>query len=325
MGKTKIEWCDFTVNPIRATGISTGAVGHYCEKISPGCKNCYASRLQKRFGTPEYSVGNGNKVSLFLDLKVLESVIRRRKPTVYFWCDMTDLFLEHHPDEWIDQCFATMALTPQHRHLVLTKRAERMPKVLSCGLGMISEIAQMIDRKRYADIAGRLTWPLPNVGLGVSVEDRKNKGRIDILRDVPAAMRFLSLEPLLEDLGELDLRGISWVILGGESGPGARPMHPDWARSVRDQCAAAGVPFFFKQWGHFRPIGCADWDSEDFDHEAVVTANTEATVRVWPDGAIDDGNDYADRRGAWFMEPVGKKVAGRLLDGLEWNDRPEGW
>ena len=132
--------------------------------------------------------------------------------------------------------------------------------------------------------------------MGVSVEDRARLARVDDLRATPAALRFLSLEPLLEDLGQIDLRGIDWVIVGGESGPRARPMHPDWARSLRDQCAAAGVPFFFKQWGEWQPC---DWPP----------AHAECAKERW-----------STARGS----RVGKKAAGRLLDGREWNEYPQG-
>lgn len=258
MGVTTIEWTDRSINPFRARNKETGRCGHFCVKISGGCKICYSSRLQVRFGTFPFVAENREKVALFLDESKLQEVLRRKIPTKWFWNDMTDMFLEDYLDDWIDQCFAVMALTPWHTHQVLTKRAERLFGYFTAhyGMGARRRVQDVLDPSGTApqgaawDLFDR--WPLPNVWLGVSIEDQKNKNRIDILRQTPAAIRFLSIEPLLEDIGKLDLTGIDWVIVGGESGPGARPMHPDWARSVRDQCQAAGVAFFFKQWGGVR-------------------------------------------------------------------------
>ena len=288
---TKIEWVrnrdgtqGETINPFRARNKATGAIGHFCEKVGPGCKNCYASRLQCRFGLFPFVAENRDKVELFLDESKLQEVLRRRKPTTWFWCDMTDMFWDGYPDEWRDRCFAVMALTPQHMHIVFTKRAGEMRDYLS------NE-----HRLRMKVTLGPL--PLPNVWLGVSVEDRKNKDRIELLRQAPAAIRFLSLEPLLEDIGMLDLTGIHWVICGGESGPGARPAPPDWFRSARDQCQAAGVPFFFKHWGEWSPVG-------------------DAKRHVCRDVPIGDGTHHR-------MFRVGGKNAGRLLDRRTWDEMPE--
>ena len=283
MGKTSIEWADHSINPLRARNIETGKTGHFCEKISAGCKNCYASKMQSPYLTQlEYVVENREKVDLFLEEKVLQEVLRRKKPTRYFWCDMTDMFLEDYHMEWIDRCFAVMALTPWHVHMVLTKRANRLlrwssRKFLAGDVQMHANDLRNIHRLPFAaalqrkyklppeeqlDISDVDTWPLPNVWLGVSVEDQKNKDRIDHLRETPAAVRFLSLEPLLEDLGALDLRGIDWVIVGGESGPGARPFDIRWARDTIAQCKAAGTSCFIKQLGARPegPHGCGDCD-----------------------------------------------------------------
>lgn len=212
---SKIEWTEQTWNPV------TG-----CTKVSPGCKHCYAEVMAHRLqamGAGGYSRG----FQLTLHPERLQQPMKRKKPTVYFVNSMSDLFHEDVPDEYIAEVMGIMAQTPQHTYQVLTKRAERLPDFFS-------------------------RHPAPaNMWLGVSVEDRKyGVSRIAHLQQVQgASIRFLSIEPLLEDVGELNLAGIDWVIVGGESGHHARPMHPEWAESVRDQCEAAEVAFFFKQWG----------------------------------------------------------------------------
>ena len=218
--KTKIEWTEQTWNP------TTG-----CTKVSPGCKFCYAevlaARLQ-RMGASGYERG----FDLALHPERLSQPLRRRKATVWFVNSMSDLFHERMPFEFVERIFAVMAETPQHRYQVLTKRADRM--------------AAFFATRKVPD----------NAWLGVSVEDRRyGVPRIDVLRRIGARVRFLSVEPLLEDLGDLDLDGVSWVIVGGESGPKARPMEPEWARSVQRQCEVAEVAFFFKQWGSFGDDG----------------------------------------------------------------------
>ena len=211
---SKIEWTEQTWNPI---------VG--CTKVSPGCKHCYAETMAKRLqamGTPGYESG----FALRLLPERLADPIKRQKPTVYFVNSMSDLFHDKVPESYIEKVFDVIAATPQHSYQILTKRAARLARYFH----------------------GR-TVP-PNVWLGVSVENRRHGvPRIDCLRTVSARIRFLSVEPLLEDVGELDLHDIHWVIVGGESGPNARPMKPEWADSVRRQCAEKEVAFFFKQWG----------------------------------------------------------------------------
>jgi protein gp37 len=270
VNKTPIEWTDFSVNPFRFRNRETGKVGHHCTKISPGCKNCYSGKMQEGpyLSGLAFVEENKPKGEFFLDEAVLEQVLRRKKPCRIFWWDMTDGFLEDYPDEWIDRCFAVMALTPHLTHQVLTKRAKRMREYMTGRAGRYRETAQIRVMKEAGERASywrnsdewdaaldRTPWPLPNVWLGVSVEDQQRKSRIDELRDTPAAIRFLSLEPLLEDLGALDLRGIHQAIIGGESGPEARPMDLAWARSIVAQCKAAGVAPFFKQ------AGAKPWDS----------------------------------------------------------------
>lgn len=211
-GASRIEWTNATWNPV------TG-----CTKVSPGCKHCYAERMARRLtlmGNPRYA--NGFRVTLHPDL--LSVPLAWRAPRVIFVNSMSDLFHPAVPGEFIEQVFATMEEAHWHTFQVLTKRPERV-----------------------VALAADLPWPA-NVWMGVSVESQRYAWRVDRLRQVPARVRFLSCEPLLGPL-RLDLNGIDWVIAGGESGPGARPMELDWARSVRDQCAAAGVGFFLKQLG----------------------------------------------------------------------------
>jgi len=210
---SSIEWTDTTWNPL------TG-----CTKISPGCKHCYAERMARRLkamGQPNYA--NGFRLALHEDM--VEEPLRWKKPRRVFVNSMSDLFHKDVPDAFILRVFAVMRKAPQHRFQVLTKRAQRL-----------------------AQLAPRIDWPA-NVWMGVSVENADYAFRIDHLRQTEAAVKFLSVEPLLGLLPDLDLNGIDWVIVGGESGPGARPMASEWATDIRDQCVAAGVAFFFKQWG----------------------------------------------------------------------------
>jgi protein gp37 len=216
--KSKIEWTDATWNPIRG-----------CTKISPGCKHCYAERFAERFrGVPNHPFEQGFDLRL-VPGKLAEPV-RWSEPRMIFVNSMSDLFQDAVPDGFISQVAATMRFADWHTYQVLTKRSKRMKEVLS---GPLRECAGQ----------KHIWW-------GVSVEDRKyGIPRIHDLQRAPASVRFLSVEPLLEDLGKVPLEGISWVIVGGESGPGARPMKEEWVVSVKEQCAVAGVPFFFKQWG----------------------------------------------------------------------------
>ncbi|MBA8889291.1 protein gp37 [Dokdonella fugitiva] len=213
--QSKIEWTEQTWNPV---------VG--CTKVSAGCKHCYAEVMARRLQamrTPGYEQGFKK---IRLRPEKIDEPLRRTKPTVYFVNSMSDLFHPDVPDQFIDQIFSTMAAATMHTFQVLTKRPERM--------------ACYLDSKRVAN----------NIWLGTSVENKRHGvPRIAELRKVQAQTRFLSIEPLLEDIGIVDLRGIAWVIVGGESGPKARPMKAEWARKVQAQCLAAGVRFFFKQWG----------------------------------------------------------------------------
>ncbi|HFD86484.1 MAG TPA: phage Gp37/Gp68 family protein, partial [Gammaproteobacteria bacterium] len=212
--QSNIEWTEQTWNP------TTG-----CTKISPGCKHCYAETMAHRLhamGAPGYEQG----FSLSLHPDRLSQPLKRKKPTIYFVNSMSDLFHEAIPDSFLDQVMDVIQKTPQHTYQILTKRAERLSHYF---------------RERACP---------DNVWLGVSVEDRRyGVPRIDLLRKVDANIRFLSIEPLLEDIGTIDLTGIHWVIVGGESGPKARPMRAEWVENIQCQAEQAGVAFFFKQWG----------------------------------------------------------------------------
>jgi protein gp37 len=216
--KSNIEWTDATWNPMRG-----------CTKISPGCKHCYAETFAERFrGVPDHPFEQGFDFRL-VPSKLAEPLLWPAPRTV-FVNSMSDLFLDEVPDEYIRLVAHVMALSPWHTYQVLTKRGDRMAQLLGTSLRDLALV--------------------PNVWWGVSVEDRRfGVPRVDRFRYSPAALRFLSIEPLLEDIGQISLEGIHWVIVGGESGPGARPMRAEWVRSIHAQCRAAGVPFFFKQWG----------------------------------------------------------------------------
>jgi protein gp37 len=251
--KSAIEWTDSTWNP------TTG-----CDRVSPGCAHCYALDLAARLkgmGQAAYQADGDPKTSgpgfaLTLHPDRLAIPFTWSTPRRVFVDSMSDLFHPAVPDEYLDRVFAVMALAGQHSFQVLSKRPERMraymTSIAPCGPRQ-GEIQREIAIRRLARGHGRVTetivWPLPNVWVGTSVENRRWTTRIGELRATPAAVRFLSCEPLLGPLGELDLEGIGWVIVGGESGPVHRPIEADWIRSVRDQCAAAAVPFLFKQWG----------------------------------------------------------------------------
>lgn len=210
---SKIEWTQATWNPV------TG-----CDKISAGCKNCYAERMAKRLqamGQPQYA--DGFKVSLHPE--ILDRPRTWRKPRLVFVNSMSDLFHKDVPSAFVGRVFETMNACPQHTFQVLTKRP-----------------------KRALALAKQLSWA-NNIWMGATVEDADSTSRIGFLRQVPACVRFLSLEPLLGPIPDLSLDGIHWVIVGGESGPGSRPIDTNWVRSIRDQCVRRKVPFFFKQWG----------------------------------------------------------------------------
>lgn len=285
---------------------------------------------------------------------ILAQAMRWRRGRRIFVNSMSDLFHESVPDKWLDRIFAVMALCPQHTFQVLTKRPQRMRDYLSTRAGdwMIvwpdanppgtlpvsrHEQRQAMQGAGWPDAILRPTYPLPNVWLGVSIEDqRRADERVPLLLATPAAVRWVSAEPLL---GPIDLsfieaatpearaygikldvlkppRGLNWIVAGGESGPNARPMHPDWARRLRDQCAAADVPFLFKQWGEWAP-----WHTVDL-HEGMERCvdGPDKRVNVTPDGRAF-GNPH--HPGDYTMYRVGKRAAGRLLDGVLHDAYPE--
>jgi protein gp37 len=219
-----IEWTDSTWNPV------TG-----CSKVSPGCKHCYAERMAKRLqamGQPNYR----NGFDLTLQPQMLDLPLHWKKPQRIFVNSMSDLFHRGVPLDYIQRVFDVMRRAHWHRFQVLTKRAERLAE---------------LDGERRVNMVvlpGALAWE-PNIWMGVSVESAEFVHRIGYLRQTRAHVKFVSFEPLLGPLKRLDLRGIDWAIVGGESGPNARPMDPAWATDIRDQCVRAGVAFFFKQWG----------------------------------------------------------------------------
>jgi protein gp37 len=216
-----IEWTDATWNPVRG-----------CTKISPGCKHCYAEAFAERFrGVPGHPYEQG--FDLRLVPHKLGEPLRWRSPKMIFVNSMSDMFHDGVSDDYIEAVAKVMVKANWHTYQVLTKRSQRMAKLLS-------------SRLRFAAAASHIWW-------GVSVEDKRyGLRRISDLQSAPAAVRFLSIEPLLEELGELNLSGINWIIVGGESGRGARPIKREWVASIRDQCKKALVPFFFKQWGGFQ-------------------------------------------------------------------------
>lgn len=374
---TKIEWTEKTWNPV---------VG--CSLASPGCTNCYAMRMAARIEAmnaalaPSHRVAhhydgttrkvNGSaawtgKVALAPD-HVLTEPLRRKKPTTYFVNSMSDLFHESVPDDWIDRMFAVMALCPQHTFQILTKRAPRMRKYLA-------ERQQPESEMLYALLHGPMmaavekvmsygidaTFPLPNVWLGISAEDqRRANERIPDLLATPAAVRFVSAEPLLGPINFRRIRiapdhhtiidaldgyaigdaisgsgqeraKLDWIIVGGESGPGARPLHPDWARAIRDQCAA-GVAHFFKQWGEYLPVGqILPGAGKILGATAVKPGRMKLHYRGSPDRSpkhafSEKGVGFTSMSDGKLLFCVGKKAAGRLLDGVEHNGMPTvGW
>ncbi|MCO5080917.1 MAG: phage Gp37/Gp68 family protein [Rhizobiaceae bacterium] len=355
---THIEWCDSTWQPI------TG-----CSVVSPGCTNCYAMRLAgtrlrhhpSRAGlTRDSNAGPVWTGEVRLNEQWLDQPLRWKRPRRIFVCAHGDLFAEGVPDEWIDQVFAVMALAPQHTFQVLTKRADRMRKYVEGAFERREALGDLMgtvggsEREGWyaPECDGRRGWvgmhlPLPNVWLGVSAEDQKRANeRIPHLLATPAAVRFVSAEPLLGPIDFMDIpwpsdrprfpeiddisdgrsslhpiagSKLDWIIVGGESGPVARPMHPAWVCSIRDQCAAAGTAFFFKQWGAWLP-----WHHFMSAYIADDPEQTRFSTMEWDDGRWRDVGrpqwcDEADGNidGTQCVALVGKSRAGRLLDGIE--------
>jgi protein gp37 len=296
MGDTKIEWTEKTWNPIRARRTSSDERGWYCEHVSEGCRNCYAEKMNRNtyFGNGlEYKPTTLPDVDLFLDEKILQQPLHWSKPQSVFPCSMTDLFGRWVKDEWLLKIFDVMRRCPQHTFQILTKRAERMKYFCSRlrfdgkGAGRIWIEPADVHTVGYRLMGGNGATGMPWVWLGTSVEDQKTADeRIPLLLQTPAAIRWISAEPLLGPvdlskeyltalLGKYPFKHYSgprttiahlldWVVVGGESGPKARPMHPDWARSLIAQCRSAEVPVFVKQMGK-APIGLNLRDSKGGD------------------------------------------------------------
>ena len=356
--KTPIEWTDSTWN------IVTG-----CSVVSPGCTNCYAmklagTRLQNhpsRAGlTQDSKAGPVWTGEVRLNEEWLDQPLRWKKPRKIFVCAHGDLFHESVPDEWIDRVFAVMALTSRHAYQVLTTRPERMRNYilrLSRNIQPLETHARDLGYTFHFQGLSTLPWPIPNIWLGVSVEDQKRADeRIPVLLNTPAAIRFISAEPLL---GPIDIRSfvghhvthgacvkcgvyhpatllngcdyqnldepIDWVIVGGESGPGARPMHPDWARSLRDQCQAAGVAYLFKQWGSWKPmeVGESQGGNTDFVLRDPADKRKPMSGCFHMPHAVDACITNPEYGWRYPVRNVGKKAAGRLLDGRTWDEFPE--
>ncbi len=341
---SKIEWTDATWNVTRG-----------CSRVSAGCEHCYAERIAHRFSGPEQPYegltvlgrdGPRWNGKIMLVPEHLADPLRWKKPRRVFVNSMSDLFHPGVPFEYIAAVFGVMAASPQHTFQVLTKRPERMREWLRWAESLPNAsgdswrdgapVAGYLGEYALRETGGRVNlwlkielppWPLPNVWLGVSCEDQAAADeRIPLLLQCPAAVRFVSAEPLIGLIGAwwdtITPEGpfnwltgavktgfgagvrpdgaarISWIIVGGESGPGARPMHPDWTRSIRDACNAAGVPFFFKQWGAWEPV-----------EQSTRMLASGTPEHVWEDGAI--------------AHRVGKKAAGRELDGRTYDEFPE--
>lgn len=337
MGKTTIEWTDASWNPV------TG-----CNEVSPGCANCYAARLAatRLKNVPAYKglailrtpqlgdamhtgeLGEERKPRWTGEVRLhpdrLEEPLHWRKPRKIFVCDMSDLFHEKVETTWLLAIFAVMERCPQHTFQILTKRADRMRTFIQRNPGSWEYTTRAPKPKG-----------LPNVWLGVSVENQHFADvRIPLLLDTPASVRFISAEPLLGPVNLTHLLSpkhpdipihalkcvvpphLDWVICGGESGPGARAMHPDWARSLRDQCQSAGVPFFFKQWGDSVP--CDQITTEELigytRHGRKQPTKSCGNFCCREHGHIEHGE--------LMRVHAGKKKSGRLLDGRTWDEFP---
>ncbi|MED5546090.1 MAG: phage Gp37/Gp68 family protein [Pseudomonadota bacterium] len=328
---TRIEWTEATWNPI------TG-----CSIASPGCTNCYAMKLagtrmkrhESRAGlTQDSKAGPVWTGEVRFNENWLDQPVRWKRGRMIFVCAHGDLFHESVPDAWIDRVFSVMANAPQHTFQVLTKRSGRMRRYLTA----LPERIRDMHCDPGLDFS---SLPLPNVWLGVSVEDQARADeRVADLRATPAAMRWLSCEPLLEEISfdPCELSAIDWIVVGGESGKGARPMHPDWVRSLRDQCAVAcGVPFFFKQWGDWAPICEMSDEAIDAAYYPAPERRPDASRQCKVDQCVLHRNaDRFDGRamfnrpafeqgsGAMTMMAIGKRKAGRAIDGLEHDEYPE--
>lgn len=342
MAETRIEWADSVWNPV------TG-----CSKASEGCRNCYAGRMAKRLaGRCGYPADDPFAVTLHPER--LEEPLHWRTPRRVFVNSMGDLFHPDVPDEYILRVFAVMELTKHHTFLILAKRPKRMQELLTWDCfreevwaardrllddghapGWLHERFTYWDQydEHDAGVLVRTMFsyepgpaiPFPNIWFGVSAENQAMADeRIPVLLQTPAAVRFVSCEPLLgavylaHFLGATgNVAGLDWVIAGGETGPGARPMHPDWARSLRDQCQAAGVPFFFKSRGEHLPVYDRD---DDPDWRQCTEVERETPHGRWLN--LAGGYGFHGQRVVRVVR-IGKRHTGRRLDGREWNQMPE--
>ncbi|UZP67684.1 phage Gp37/Gp68 family protein [Desulfovibrio mangrovi] len=328
---SNIEWTDETWNPF---------VG--CSKVSPACDNCYAEVMARRLAgnpaTPYYAgtiadgKWNGNICAAFDS--VWAKPFEWKKPKRIFVGSMTDVFHPNVPTEWLDMLFAVMGLNQQHTFMVLTKRAERMHQYVA-GIGKHRSVdGPSRAAKKFSSSAVweytmcRGGFALPNVWLGVTTENQEQADkRIPALLDTPAAKRFVSIEPMLGPVDLTTIRhgadealpvfgtqwGLDWVICGGESGPSARPSHPDWFRGLRDQCKEAGVPYFFKQWG--------EWAEDGWVHAGTSFDSNHITFN-W-NHEVAHSREELTPSCNFTMKRVGKKAAGHMLDRQEWRQVPE--
>ena len=331
MAETKIEWCDRVWNPV------TG-----CSPVSAGCDHCYAARMANRLrGRCGYPKDDPFRVTLHPEK--LELPLHWKKPQKIFVNSMSDLFHDDVPFEWVDKVFATISLAWRQTFIILTKRPERMKQYIT---------SDRLNHKRigYSQFGKLLNWPLKNLWLGVSIEDQQTANeRTPLLLLTPAAKRLVSVEPMLGtvnvkkylryycDCGICNFCNggnspdmIDWVICGGETGPSARPMHPDWVRSLRDQCAAANVPFFFKSWGEWLPISQMAGDAEslyyprpEYDPNASRKCKCQTGSLQFSGNLLPVGSLGAWGSGSMQTFKVGKKAAGALLDGQECRQFPE--
>jgi protein gp37 len=324
-----IEWTDATWQ------ITTG-----CSVVSPGCTNCYAQRLagtrlqhhpSRRGLTTDSKAGPVWNGKVRFNEEWLDQPLHWKRRRRVFVSAHGDLFHENIADDWIDRVFAVMVLCPQHTFQVLTKRAARMRDYVAQPERGAKVWWQALKIGGLCE-----PWPLPNVWLGVSVEDQARADeRIPLLLETPAAKRFISAEPLLGPVNvkcwlhpkdfrivpSVEHRWIHWVIAGGESGKGARPMHREWARKLRGDCVLADVPFFFKQWGEWQPhtvVAGGDLGADmRADRVRIVHPSARSNVEI----SVATGG-YSTEPGSRYMARVGKKAAGRLLDGREWSEFP---
>jgi protein gp37 len=387
---SRIEWTDASWSPTLG-----------CTRVSQGCDGCYAIRTVHRMahnpnlkvsaaagGLTEHRDGRLDWTGAVRSLPDrLELPLQWRKPRRIFVDSQSDLFHDQVPDEFIERVFAVMMLATQHTFQLLTKRHGRMRSLLNRSefrkkvaweagkLSLVSDSsgdARRMRLRKNLDTSQVDKWPLPNVWLGVSVETQQWADiRVPALLDTPAAVRWVSCEPLLGPVslapewlapptiscwapgyrpdvadaaafnamaraaaqtfarraGQSAPAFVDWVVVGGESGPAARPMHPSWARSLRDQCQAAGVPFFFKQHGEWAPLGPLYGDTDEVDAAHLDAVHLEVNerrqvIQLEPDGTVVNPEEYQPGAGTWLMARVGKKAAGRELDGRTWDEYP---